>query len=151
MLGVTWQRQPRLSGREARARTGLTRAAPRNRRPLWIAATHVHDGLRRDLRVVATEFLPLVDERRPAQRADEKRRELGAAWAAPRVVVVGAKPGRPRRPPAEILELLHRRPDRLCVPRQVHEHEVVREIELIAAADVAHESLELEEVHLPHE
>jgi hypothetical protein len=101
----------------------------------------------------------LVDERRAAQRHRQHRRQPGAPLAAAcvgagearghaRVVVVRQEPGGPRDRPGERGELLHRRADRLRVPRLVQEDEVVRQIELVARADVGDEPAQVEQVHL---
>lgn len=83
--GVGDDRQPRLRGGEAGARAGLSRRPPRHRRPLRVPAVDVHDPVGRYLGIRQTELLPVIQERRAAQRADQHGCHPRAALPAPRL------------------------------------------------------------------
>ena len=83
--GVGDDRQPGLRGGEAGARAGLSRRPPRHRRPLRVPAVDVHDPVGRYLGIRQTEFLPVIQERRAAQRADQHGCHPRAALPAPRL------------------------------------------------------------------
>ena len=151
LVGVPDERQPRLAGREARARAG----PPRDRRALGIAAVDVDDAVGRDLRVGQRELLALVDERRAAQRVEHEQHRARLprpeARRDARMVVVGQEPRRPRRLGRELLEAVDRLAEGGGLPRQVQEHEVVREVQLVAAVDIRDDPVQVEQVHLTDE
>src|SRR5262249_31863062 len=89
-LGTGEDRKPRVRRGEPRTWPGLGWPLPRDWRSFRIASVDVHDPVGWYAGVRQPQLLPLVEERRAAQHAEQHRGEPGAALAAARL---GGVPG----------------------------------------------------------
>ncbi len=78
-----------------------------------------------------------------SSRTAARARSVPEAARGARLVVVGEEPRRPRRAIGERLEVVDRRAERVRVPRQLDEDEVVREMQLVAGGEVADDAMQV--------